>query len=182
MLKLVLTITILGLTFHLSGQQQLLLEIEEASVGREVIKATNSYTGSTGAIFINLSAGIENQLAENYLSTFAGQYTANPGYAGYLDLDGRSTGINLRATHANGNIRFLTGGSAIATQTRMLIDPTGNVRIGSATPSARLEVANGSIYLSDGNSFLILKSSNGSCWNVTINNAGALTTTSGPCP
>ena len=58
---------------------------------------------------------------------------------------------------------------------------SGNVGIGLPNPNAKLQVAGGNIYIAQPNS-LIITSSNGACWFITVNNAGALSTISVTCP
>ena len=59
-----------------------------------------------------------------------------------------------------------------------------NVGIGTTTPRTKMHVANGDVYVEEatGLNGVILKSPNGNCWRITINNAGALVTTNIACP
>ena len=50
----------------------------------------------------------------------------------------------------------------------------GNVGIGTTDPKARLQIADGDIFIQDINKGIIMKSPDGSCWRGTINNAGQL--------
>jgi DUF4097 and DUF4098 domain-containing protein YvlB len=54
--------------------------------------------------------------------------------------------------------------------------------IGTSTPKAKLEVANGDVYLTDSTKGIILKSPNGNCWRVTVDNTGNLVRTAITCP
>jgi hypothetical protein len=53
---------------------------------------------------------------------------------------------------------------------------------GDPTSLATLEIKNGDTYISNPNKGIILTSPNGSCWRVTVDNAGALLRTSVACP
>jgi hypothetical protein len=56
-----------------------------------------------------------------------------------------------------------------------------NVGIGTNSPGAPLEV-DGDIYVSDTASGLILKSGASSCWRVSVDGSGNLTTATTTCP
>lgn len=57
-----------------------------------------------------------------------------------------------------------------------------NVGIGTNTPVAKLEVAQGVIYSNNNNGSLLMKSPDNSCWILKVNNSGALSATKVPCP
>lgn len=57
-----------------------------------------------------------------------------------------------------------------------------SVGIGTESPTARLEVKNGDIYINDINSGIILKSPNNKCWRVTIDDEGNFVRTEIDCP
>lgn len=78
----------------------------------------------------------------------------------------------LRAAY--GRMYFKTGGNYIFNSAG------ANVGIGTFNPLAKLQV-NGDIFINDGNAGLILKSPDGQCWKITVNNSGVLTTTSIDC-
>ena len=84
----------------------------------------------------------------------------------------------------NGSIRFYTGWqqAAFASNERMRIEANGNIGIGTAAPKAKVEVANGDVYLTDPTKGIILKSPNGNCWRVTVDNTGNLVRTQITCP
>jgi hypothetical protein len=88
---------------------------------------------------------------------------------------------------------FPTGGWGLAGETnhnfyittnntpRLAILNTGEVGIGTDSPSTALEVV-GDIYLSQVGDGVIMKSPDGNCWRVTVDNAGAFVSTSIVCP
>ena len=58
----------------------------------------------------------------------------------------------------------------------------GNVGIGTTSPATKLEVANGDVYVSDPTKGIILKSPNGTCFRVTIDDSGNFVKTQITCP
>jgi hypothetical protein len=83
----------------------------------------------------------------------------NGGPAGYLELmDVGTTRIYLNS----GGNSYING---------------GNVGIGTATPTSKLEVDNGDVEVVDSANGVILRSPNGTRYRITIDNAGNLTTT-----
>jgi hypothetical protein len=65
---------------------------------------------------------------------------------------------------------------------RLVINNVGNVGIGNSDPKAKLEVKDGDVYVNDPTKGIILKSPNGSCWRVTIDNTGNFVRTAITCP
>lgn len=68
----------------------------------------------------------------------------------------------------------------------LMADVSGNVAIGSAytnpMPKSRLHVHDGDVYIDQIGKGVIMKSPNGNCWKLTIDNNGNLVTTSITCP
>jgi len=65
---------------------------------------------------------------------------------------------------------------------RMTITSTGNVGIATINPKSRVQVSGGDVYIENITSGVILKSPNGQCWRVTIDNAGNIVRTAITCP
>lgn len=57
-----------------------------------------------------------------------------------------------------------------------------NVGIGLASPNSKLQVSGGDVYVDTINSGIILRSPNGTCYRVTVSNAGAFTSATTTCP
>lgn len=64
----------------------------------------------------------------------------------------------------------------------MRIDQKGHVGIGTIDPKTKLNIKGGDVYLEDSGTGVILKSANGNCWKVTVDNFGALQTVQISCP
>ena len=65
---------------------------------------------------------------------------------------------------------------------KMRIDSEGNVGIGTTTPSEKLEISNGNVYVNGNSNGFILTSPNGQCWHVTIDNSGSFNSSPITCP
>jgi len=59
---------------------------------------------------------------------------------------------------------------------------SSNVGIGANSPTAKLQVNNGDIYVDTAARGLILRDSGGSCWRLTVNSSGTVSTASLTCP
>ena len=63
-----------------------------------------------------------------------------------------------------------------------LTTATDKVGIGTTTPTAKLQVTSGDVYVNTVGTGLIFKSPNGSCFRLTVNNGGTLKGTAITCP
>ena len=164
------------------GQRKLSLEADAQSTDRIIFEAVNTNSSNLSAAILSIKSGSNAQEAEGLLSVYGKSYSGNPGYAGYLDISNGDTGLIFRSSDAAGNVRFLTGGNSVANNTRLFINASGNVGVGTDLPKSKLEIANGSLYLSDSASEIILKAPNNSCWAVSVDNSGNLMTEHATCP
>jgi hypothetical protein len=64
----------------------------------------------------------------------------------------------------------------------LYIDKYGSIGIGVENPEAKLQVANGDIYISDIEKGIIMKSPDGKCWRGVLDNSGQLNFTTIDCP
>ncbi|SDL12213.1 hypothetical protein SAMN05421823_104434 [Catalinimonas alkaloidigena] len=62
------------------------------------------------------------------------------------------------------------------------ISAGGNVGIATAQPKSRLQVTDGDVYVDNSSRGMILKSPNGQCWRVTLDNNGEFVKTPITCP
>lgn len=69
-----------------------------------------------------------------------------------------------------------------AGSTRLMVSSNGNVGVGTSTPTAKLQVSSGDVYVSTIGSGVILRSPNGNCFRMTVSNAGALGAAIVGCP
>ena len=66
--------------------------------------------------------------------------------------------------------------------TRFQVSSNGNVGVGTAAPASRLQVSGGDVYVNTIGNGLIQRSPNGSCFRLTVSNAGALSAVAIACP
>jgi hypothetical protein len=106
-------------------------------------------------------------------------------YADFGQLWSTGSGLILRAGSSplSGVIKFQTGSTSIGgSNERMRISGNGNVGIGTNNPKVKLQVTSGDVYVDDSTKGIILKSPDGNCWRVTIDNTGNFVRTSIVCP
>lgn len=182
-------ICVIGLivTFVLQGnaQEKFTVEVDATGNDRLISNVLNTNNSALSTARFTVQAGTNSLSSAAELATFHGAYTASAGYAGYSALTNRGSGIILRAFNGFGNIRFLTGGGDIAGNTRMLINNVGQVGFGTADPKKKIHLKEGDLYMDTASGGeIIMKSPNGTCYSITVSNAGALgaALTPGGCP
>ena len=65
---------------------------------------------------------------------------------------------------------------------RMVVAADGNVGVGTINPNSKFQVSNGDVYIENISTGVILRSPNGGCWRVTVDNTGNLIRTAITCP
>ena len=135
-------------------------------------------TGSFNTFYGN-GSGRENTVGRN--NTFFGAFAGDVNKVGL-----GNTAIGAGANFAAGDLISATaiGAGAVVAQSHSLVLGATNTNVGinNQAPKAMLHITNGKIYLEANGQGMILKSPNGSCFEVTVTDAGALTVTAKPCP
>jgi hypothetical protein len=159
-----------------------------ATDDRFLIKVNNKSTSSASQAIIQVtSGGGSNSLNISQSSpTYSISEKAD---AGVVYASGTG-GLVLQASPKSSSdvdvsgIHFYTGWVSVpgGSVERMTLDKTGNLGVGTKTPKAKLEVTNGDVYVNDTTKGIILKSPNGGCWRVTVDNTGNFVRTSITCP
>ncbi len=144
--------------------------------GRFFLRINNQSTGNGSQSGIQFMAGGTNN--ETTIGHVSPSYSVVSGFGDFAQFRTSGAGIVLQAANANGIIRFQSGGVT----DKMVINATGNVGVGTTIPKAKIEVANGDVYLNDSTKGIILTSPNGNCWRVTVDNTGNLVRTQIICP
>ena len=158
----------------------------EAPINRLQMSLHNRSTNNESFAGLGISAGNAgtNTWLEHLSSTYSIYSSTYPDFndLGYLVSNGNNGLILLSGSDGlNTKIRFAVGSSNNVPVTRMTLNKTG-LGLGTETPKAKIEVANGDVYVSDATKGIILKSPNGSCWRVTIDNTGNFVRTAITCP
>ncbi len=156
-------------------------------VDRLQLQLHNRSTNNESFGGLGISAGNSgtNTWLEHLSSTYSIYQSSYPDFndLGYLATNG-SNGLTLFSSPngSNSKIRFAVGvNSSNAPLTQMTLNQTG-LGLGTQSPRAKIEVANGDVYLTDPTRGIILKSPNGNCWRVTVDNSGNLVRTQITCP
>lgn len=144
---------------------------------RSLIRLQNNSTGPKATVSIALQSFENKGVALGYAS---GNYSMND-LADFGSITTNGRGLALISYY--GQIRFYTNKNLDNTYSeKMRINEAGNVGIGTTTPNARLEIAEGDVYIKDINKGIIMTSPDGQCWRGTINNSGVLEFTPTDCP
>jgi hypothetical protein len=166
------------------------------SAGQANVADGNSFFGNAAGLlntlgghntFIGREAGRNN--TEGFDNTFVGKDAGDTNTGGFRNtVIGESadvmsagltnaTAIGSRAAVAQSNslvLGSINGVNFAAADT--------NVGIGTTTPRTKLDVTGGDIFLGTPGKAVILRSPDGGCWSLSVNNTGALTTVSVICP
>jgi hypothetical protein len=146
----------------------------------------NNTTGGQNTFYGN-ATGHANTTGEG--NSFFGMFAGDVNQTG-----SRNTAIGWGANVGAGNLSFATavGSRALVARSNSLVlggiagvngaPADTNVGIGTTAPNAKLHIRNGKIYVEANGQGMILKSPNGSCFELTVNDAGALTVTGAVCP
>lgn len=149
--------------------------------GRTLLYLYNPSTDIYSSTSIKIRAGYDQSsvLAIGHTSE---SYSIIPNRHNTSNIWNKGRGLSLRSTNTmQSSIRFETNINEEITE-RMRIDAFGNIGIATDNPQTKLHIAEGDVYLEDINSGIIMKSPDGQCWKITINNDGSLNTESIECP
>jgi hypothetical protein len=189
--RMTLTSTGLGIGTQ-TPTNRLHIEGDEDGFGsseRVFLKLKNNSTSTAANVGQMLQSGTKGTFT--VMSHHSSTYTVSENSDDMGQVWSSGKGLILRASPASasqdylGSIRFYTGwntASTFASNERMRVEANGNVGIGTTAPKAKLEVTNGDVYVNDATKGIILKSPNGNCWRVTMDNTGNFVRTAITCP
>ena len=190
-----------GSAYQLIGTSQLLsvpyaLYAGNGSLWKDISEMPNQYGFSSGAFYkvdsSSIIIGKQNVSDLTYPSfprlSMYEEYTDTQfgNYAGASMLLIRNAAYHDEPTlefaygYAQGtdrNFSFKTNGSS-----KLFIEGTGHIGIGTTSPKSKLQITNGDIYIEDINRGIIMKSPNGQCWRLTMDDSGQLSSSPVICP
>jgi len=147
---------------------------------RAFIRLRNTDTGNRATVSITCESN-----DKNYGTAFgftSDSYLGIPDFnkMGVISTNGK--GFSIYSSSNYGSIRFYTNVDQYGIIERMRIDAEGKIGVGTKAPAAKLQIADGDIYISDINKGIIMKSPDGNCWRGTVDNYGKLVFNKIICP
>jgi subtilisin-like proprotein convertase family protein len=96
-------------------------------------------------------------------------------------VDGQFTAGGMDGAIVSWNVTFeYLSTSKVEATGNLIVD--GNLGIGAASPTAKLQIAGGDAYIANAANGLVLKAPGGQCYRVTVQDGGALLTSAITCP
>lgn len=158
-------------------------------------KTGDSNTTGTSNSFLGSFAGLSNTTGNgnSFLGSFAGASNTTGQSNVFI---GSNTGQNNTTEFLNTFVGYGASGAAgvtnataigenaVVTQNNSLVLGSNGVKvgIGVSAPKTRLHVTGGKIYVEANGQGVVMKSPGGACFELTVTNAGALTTAAVACP
>jgi hypothetical protein len=164
--------------------QQKLTIAGNDNVGSDIdyLALNNTSLGNRSGVLMALSAG--DNLSQTTIGHHSETYNLEQDkYTDFGQLHSTGAGLILRVSGDNGIIKFLAGEDAnLSSIERMRLTTDGNLGVGTNSPASRIQVTDGDVFIENINKGVIMKSPNGNCWRMTINNDGSVNTTAITCP
>jgi hypothetical protein len=149
---------------------------------RNYLDINNQSLSNRSIAWMQLSAGEPNSFTTLQHCSETYDFDGDK-YTDFGQVVSTGSGLIVRASGEEGIIKFLLGSNEINSSVeRMRLTNDGNLGVGTEKPVARMQVADGDIYIEDINNGVIMKSPNGNCWRQTINDDGTMKITAITCP
>jgi hypothetical protein len=159
----------LDLVYSGTGSDRNGLSIKNNSSNNDNVATLGMYGNDNGAGFA-------------YLTYYSKNYASVPAYAGNTYLSAVSGDLGLQTLGGSG-IQFVSSpqfGSPGTTFAKFISN--GFLGLGTVTPSTKLHVSSGDVYIDDATKGIIMKNSEGQCYRITVGSTGTLTSTLITCP
>jgi hypothetical protein len=166
-----------------TSQPETKLRIEGSVSGgdnRAFIRLRNTDIGSRATVSITCESN-----DKNYGTAFgftSDSYLGIPDFNKMGVISANGKGFSIYSSSNYGSIRFYTNVDQSGIIERMRIDAEGKIGIGTKEPAAKLQIADGDIYISEIKKGIIMKSPDGYCWRGTVDNFGKLVFNKIICP
>jgi parallel beta-helix repeat protein len=150
-------------------------QLDSTPGGTAITQLTNDQLGwnmHSGTLFTSRPVGIGTTNSSVRLAVDG--FIAAGSLTGYTFTDDLNTGLTSSAPD---KLNLVTAGVV-----RLHVDNIGNVGLGTTSPAAKLQVANGDVYVTNIGSGVILKSPGGSCFRITVSDSGVLSASAITCP
>ncbi len=148
---------------------------------RIYVELNNKSTSNRSVVILNLRSGNGN--GSTSLQHLSNSYDFDGDtYTDFGVLSSTGRGVIMRADDPDGVLKFLTRGNETIPVERMRLTRDGNLGVGTESPVSRIQVTDGDVFIENINKGVIMKSPNGNCWRMTINNDGSVNTTAITCP
>ena len=126
-------------------------------------------------------------------SPHSDQLSIASSYLNVIPATQPNTAIGAGANVGPGDLTFATavGSGAYVTRSNSLVlggvagvngGTDTNVGIGNSAPKTKLHVTNGRLYIEANGQGVVMKSPNGSCFELTVSDSGAIAAAGVPCP
>jgi hypothetical protein len=149
-------------------------EIRDLVFIRNLSSSNTAYTG------LNLRSDDYNYgLGISFSSS---NYNLIPDFHQVASMMTNGRAFAISCSSPEGSIRLFTNTDGNGIIERMRISSTGYVGFGTKNPKAKVEVADGDVYISSIDKGIIMTSPDGQCWRGTINNSGVLEFSVVECP
>ena len=149
-------------------------EIRDLVYIRNLSSSNSAYTG------LNLRADDYNYgLGISFTSS---NYNLLPDFNQVASMMTNGRAFAISCSSPEGSIRLFTNTDGDGIIERMRISSSGYVGFGTKNPKAKVEIADGDVYISSIDKGIIMTSPDGQCWRGTVNNSGVLEFSAVECP
>ena len=145
--------------------------------------AVEFFVGDGEGLFLLRKIGINGTTGAQWISA---KETGEVGIGGGAETPLAQLHVSTRNVDEDKDLFLVSGsfdGTSLTTgNEHMIVKGNGNVGIGTIEPNTKFQVKDGDVYVETIGSGIILRSEDGSCFRVTVNNDGTFASESLSCP